>query len=337
MKRIASLDGLRAVSITLVMLGHLYGDRGYPQDRLAHWISQYAHFGVEVFFVISGFLITSLLLKEEVQQGSVDLRAFYIRRAYRILPAAFAYMAVVAFSTHISAKYLLYAVSYTMNYAGQQRPWLLGHLWSLSVEEQFYLLWPFAFFFLPRARRAIAWLVVIMAPVFRVLFWVHGWRDIDEYFPTVADALSIGCLLALYYPLLRSRLTAIKHPAVCLGLAAAALALPLLLERRFGALILFRGIVPAVIALLIVSAVEGQFRILNNRLATSIGAMSYSLYLWQQPFLNRNGHSWFNAFPVNLVLVFLCAWISYRWVEQPILRARSRTTVMKPKASIAHG
>src|ERR1700753_2781860 len=141
-RNIPSLDGLRTISVVLVMLGHLYGTRGYPQDAITRQAGRFAHFGVEVFFVISGLLITTLLLKEREQTGRIDLVNFYLRRTFRIFPAAFFYITVVAIVAHPG--YLRYAYTYTMCYASQARPWLLGHLWSLSVEEQFYLLWPAA-------------------------------------------------------------------------------------------------------------------------------------------------------------------------------------------------
>ena len=158
-------------------------------------LTHYAHFGVQAFFVISGFLITTLLLKERSATGRIDLLAFYRRRTLRIFPACFLYVSVVALVGHIG--YLGYAYSYTMCYAGQGRPWLLGHLWSLSVEEQFYLLWPFVLALAFTLHRLVAIAVVLAAPIARLVFWDYGLRDIDEYFPAVADSIAAGCLLAV--------------------------------------------------------------------------------------------------------------------------------------------
>src|ERR1700724_1408201 len=168
--RVPSLDGLRTISISFVLLGHLYGTAGYPRNKLTLLLTYYAHFGVQVFFVVSGFLITTLLLKERDRTGRIDLLAFYRRRTFRIFPACFFYvtaMAVVAWPLG----YLGYAYSYTMCYAGQGRPWLLGHLWSLSVEEQFYLLWPFALALAFSMRRRVAIVVMFAAPIARLTFW----------------------------------------------------------------------------------------------------------------------------------------------------------------------
>src|SRR4051794_26731374 len=98
--RIASLDGLRAISISLVLAGHLYGVAGFPSNRFTFHLKTYAHFGVQIFFVISGFLITTLLLREAERNGAIDWRAFYRRRIVRIFPCAYAYIAVIAIVFH---------------------------------------------------------------------------------------------------------------------------------------------------------------------------------------------------------------------------------------------
>src|SRR5215469_8527111 len=178
-RNIPSLDGLRTLSILMVLLGHLYGTLGYPKNAVTLELSHFAHFGVQVFFVISGFLITTLLLREREKTGRINLVHFYLRRTFRIFPAAFFYISVMALVVHPG--YLLYAYTYTMCYAGQARPWVLGHLWSLSVEEQFYLLWPAALVLGFAVRRRIGWTVVALAPIARLAFWIAGKHDIDEY------------------------------------------------------------------------------------------------------------------------------------------------------------
>lgn len=135
--RIRTLDGLRALSISLVILGHLAGNPRIP-PRLADAMD-FANFGVRVFFVISGFLITMLLLKEEAKTGTISLRNFYIRRVFRIFPAFYAYFAVIAVCSLagyivVNHSDLLAAAFYVMNFRFHPS-WYLGHLWSLSVEE----------------------------------------------------------------------------------------------------------------------------------------------------------------------------------------------------------
>lgn len=322
MRRIPSLDGLRAISIGLVFCGHLYGTNHYPRNSSTRVLSEYAHFGVQVFFVISGFLITLLLLREHDRTGQINLRQFYINRTLRIFPAAFAYITVMAFLAY-PLGYLRYAYTYMMCYAGQGRPWVLGHLWSLSVEEQFYLLWPviMAFAFQWRRRAGIA--VLLAAPVARLLFWKLGMHDIDEYFPAVADSLACGCLLACVRPELRNKAPLLTKLYVFLPLSVITLASPLL-TLRVREYMLLGGLPSALIALCMFAAIERADRLLNNRLTSVIGIGSYSLYLWQQPFLNRHSERWWTAFPTNICLTLLCAYASYVVVEQPFLRLKAR-------------
>ena len=200
--RIPSLDGLRAISIAMVIFGHLVGTRGFPITRLHY---DFGNLGVRVFFVISGFLITHLLLKEQAKIGVISLAGFYKRRALRIFPAFYAYLFVVVALTHfgvidVSRGDALAAASYTMNYH-PVRAWQVGHLWSLSVEEQFYLLWPATLAFLGCRRAAWvagAWLFI--APLVRAWAYHTHSATIDESFGTVADALAIGCLFAIVRP-----------------------------------------------------------------------------------------------------------------------------------------
>jgi peptidoglycan/LPS O-acetylase OafA/YrhL len=315
-RRIPSLDGLRTLSIAMVLAGHLYGTAGYPQNWFTRQLSQFAHLGVQIFFVISGYLITTLLLKEKEKTGSVSFTHFYLRRTLRIFPAAFFYITVMA--VIFKPGYLLWAYTYTMCYAGQARPWVLGHLWSLSVEEQFYLLWP-AIMVLGFAWRKQAGIVILLlAPVARLLFWNAGMHDIDEYFPAVADNLMMGCLLAFFYPALRQRFAWLTRPAVFALLGILTVFSPHLLPRvRLE--IAFGGLIPFIIALFIFAAIERADWFLNNRLTGALGVLSYSLYLWQQLFLDRRQHTWWTAFPVNLLLALACAVASYYVVERPFL------------------
>jgi peptidoglycan/LPS O-acetylase OafA/YrhL len=304
------------LSIGLVLLGHLYGTANYPKNAETHFLAGFAHLGVQIFFVISGFLITTLLLKERERTGRISLPLFYLRRTLRIFPAAFFYITVVALIAHPG--YLGYAYTYTMCYASQARPWVLGHLWSLSVEEQFYLVWPAALVLGFAYRRQVGVAVFFLAPLARLLFWISGRHEIDEYFPAVADSLMMGCLLAMCQETLRTRIRWLTHPAVFGVLGLLTLFSEHLLPR-VRLQIFFGGLVPLIITLFLFSAMERADGFLNNRVTGFLGVLSYSLYLWQQPFLNRNSHQWWTAFPLNLLLAFACAVASYYLVERPFL------------------
>ena len=179
--RIASLDGIRGISILMVLVAHLSGTKNFPFTELMHQIGDLGNLGVRVFFVISGFLITSLLLHEVKKTGTISLKGFYLRRTFRIFPAFYAYIAIMGVAWALGwiplrAADVIHASTYTVNYA-HGRSWYIGHIWSLSVEEQFYLLWPAALLLLPRGegtRRGaaiVAIIVILVAPFARIGTW----------------------------------------------------------------------------------------------------------------------------------------------------------------------
>jgi peptidoglycan/LPS O-acetylase OafA/YrhL len=323
--RIPSLDGLRALSIALVVLGHLTGTRNFPQH--IHFIGSYANFGVRVFFVISGYLITSLLLKERLKRGRIDLLEFYRRRAYRILPPAYLYMLLICIAdwSHLTGKNVVTAFTYTSNYFMASTPWRLGHLWSLSIEEQFYLLWPAALVLAFARGRQIALGVVLLAPVLRIVFYFAGAQYVEYYFPTVADAIATGCLLAIVWPELK-RFDRILLSRFMILAPIVTLAIPLLrgsgwenrIYQTVGVSVMHFGI-----AVCIYNAICRSWRWLNYPIMIWIGLTSYSLYLWQQLFLDRADQvHWWTAFPQNLALAVAAAACSYYFVERPFLRLR---------------
>jgi peptidoglycan/LPS O-acetylase OafA/YrhL len=338
--RLPALDGLRAAGILVVLVGHLAGTRNMPL-QLSRETAELAEFGVRLFFVISGFLITTLILGEHERTGTVSLREFYVRRTYRIFPAFYTYLATVSllallgFIVMLNGDFLA-AGTYTMNFH-RPRAWYVGHLWSLSVEEQFYVAWP-AIFLLLKKRRAmmVAALAVVTAPLFRLGVWIlvptHR-AGIGETFPTVFDALATGCLLAglrgwlgsnaKYVAFSRSRFFAV----VPLVVVAAVLVPRVSFDFAVGQSIQNVGIALTVDWLVqrheapVARFVGG---ILDAPAVAWLGRISYSLYLWQQIFLNRTGTWWIQAFPVNVVAAVGAATLSYYLVEQPFLRLRER-------------
>jgi peptidoglycan/LPS O-acetylase OafA/YrhL len=341
--RIPSLDGLRAVSIAAVISTHMIGTRNFVASVPEWW--NLAELGVRVFFVISGYLISTLLFADHarVARGATTfgraLGQFYVRRIYRLFPAAYLYVAVIAILTvagaiQVQPGDLLAAATYTMNYH-LPRSWWVGHLWSLSVEEQFYILWP-AVVLLAGVRRAtiIAVAALVIGPVARLGFYYYGARStrplVGEIFPTIFDAIACGCVLAgirdwlgqqrLYLSLLRMKAFWLVPVAV---VGANMLALHPKFDLAIGQTVENIGI-----ALLIDRSIRfpetlwGRF--LNTRPMMFVGVLSYSLYLWQQPFVNRHSSSWISAFPVSIALSFVVALASYYFIEQPFLRLRAR-------------
>ena len=334
--RLPGLDGLRTISITIVLMGHATGTVGVLENTFfPAWLPA-AELGVGIFFVISGYLITTLLLAERARTGTISLRDFYIRRAYRIFPAAYVYIAVIVLLSITGAITLhrfdsLHAVSYTTNY-NQDRSWWLGHLWSLSVEEQFYLLWPALMLLLGTRRAVMAAMVgVALAPLSRLVIYRFAPSyspGVGEYFPTICDGLAIGCLLALVQPWLARRRSYLRFAASpFFWLLPAAAVASLYASQR---LVLRATIIPLFVNISIALVVDRcvryrhllATRVLEWRPLVWIGTLSYSLYLWQQPFLNRHADSWIHGFPVNIALPLIAAIASHYLVEKPFLRLR---------------
>jgi peptidoglycan/LPS O-acetylase OafA/YrhL len=328
--RIPTLDGIRAIAIGLVLCAHSLGTGILPMSTRAH---VFADIGVRTFFVLSGFLITTLLLRERARSGAISIRGFYLRRALRIFPAFYTFLAVVvvlraAGLADASDRDLVFAGTYTMNFHAD-RAWHVGHLWSLSVEEQFYLAWPLTLIALGTRRALfVAVAAIAVAPAVRLAIW-YGWPELraltDQMFPCVFDALATGCVLAIaresleaspryrrlldarwfwILPLVCAVSRAVNRPWLDLGVTATlanvgiALAIHRCVARPQGA---------------VATALE-------HPLAVRVGVLSYSLYLWQQLFLDRHAHAWFTVFPVNLALAFAAAALSYRLIEAPFLR-----------------
>ena len=330
-----SLDGIRAICIAFVIAGHLGGTRGIRRIDLG--VGDYANLGVVVFFVVSGFLITNLLLSEHERKGRISLKLFYTRRFLRIFPASYCYLACIfvlwlAGMVHLEAKDLWHGVTYTVNYVPHPA-WQVGHLWSLSVEEQFYLLWPFAFFALgPRRANWVAAAVLLLGPVSRSTAWLFlrdtPYRDLPM-FPVVADSLAIGCLLANARTWLEGQdwYLQLFRPIYSISLLGL-----IFLINRYRAYtvveILGMSLINLSIAILIHRSVyrshDWTGQVLNWNPIAFVGVLSYSLYLWQQPFLNRQSTAWVNSFPQNLMFVVIAAIGSYLLLEKPLLKLRHR-------------
>lgn len=333
--RMPSLDGLRAIAIALVVIGHLSATHGFPTVNLG--IGDYAHLGVVVFFVISGFLITSLLLSEYEANGSVSLKLFYARRCLRILPASYTYLCVLCLLwaggvLQLRPADVWCSATYTLNYL-LYPSWQVRHLWSLSVEEQFYLLWPFVFAAMGPRRSAWAAAGVVLFGIFarmgdRFILIGTPYRD-EPWFPMVADSLAMGCVLAMQRNWLEKQGWYLRlfHPGYSLLLLAL-----ILLVNRYGGYttvsVLGKTIAYGSLAVLIHRSIyhpnDWVGWVLNCKPVAFIGVLSYSLYLWQELFLNRYSAAWVNAFPQNIVFSAAAALVSYFVVEKPVLGLRHR-------------
>ena len=334
---IASLDGLRAISILLVIIDH-------ARPGMPVWLGSApgvfflgnGQLGVSVFFVISGFLITRLLMGEHDKTGNINLKRFYFRRCLRIFPAFYAYLLVLGLLwsqglINETSQSFLRAGTYTWNYFGSGGFWFLGHTWSLSLEEQFYLLWPACLVFLPlRKCRNFALAVMLLSPLSRVAsyYLLPSWRGhLGMMLHTRLDTIMFGCWMALLWDSERFNAAVQRFVRPWIVLPAALIALiadPLLFERFRGYYSLPLGISLEAICISLVlvyvvrqpQTLAGRF--LNLPAVRHIGVISYGLYLWQQLF-TPPGHG---LFPLNLLAAFACAELSYRLVERPALQFR---------------
>ncbi len=354
--RIPYLDGLRAYSIALVLLFHA-NERKHWLDSKSFLASLLAdgQLGVRIFFVISGFLITSLLLREIDKTGKISIRGFYERRIARIFPAFYLFIGIVllgigirlisvpwilifssaTFTLNFGFLYFHFLRGYTETFSSDDSV-LLGHFWTLSIEEQFYLVWPSCLNFLGvRRSRWLAILCVVLLPVLRIAAgrWVSypGVRTaiVDR---SMQDLLCMGILTAfavkagwlekiaklkvrITFPWLSAATLYVLCPLVepLIGPNASAAFVPTL---QGGAIVLF--------ILWLLSGKGGIVRsVLESWPAIQLGVLSYSLYLWQQPFTYWNRLSWI-AFPWNVLIPIPIAFLCYRFWELP-LRNRIRS------------
>jgi peptidoglycan/LPS O-acetylase OafA/YrhL len=330
--RIPSLDGVRGIAILLVVFAHVIQTNGFPAGGPPIWLTDLGALGVDAFFVLSGFLITTLMLREFDRSGRLDRRGFYRRRALRILPAYVTLLIAVASLQltgflQVPRGDWLGALTFTMNFR-YHPAWELGHVWSLSIEEHFYVVWPLVVSALPAAWRvallvgclaacfAARWVVLLAFPEFGTMaeLWTF----------TRLDTIASGCLLAVLA--CDARRAWLDRAAQRWAAAAAVVAVSFILmdiswKWRVG---IAHSLNNVCIAILIWTAAQKAPRWLNGRRLVALGIGSYSIYLWQQVFLNPHRDAWFTRFPQNLVLASLLAFASYRLIETPFLRLKER-------------
>jgi peptidoglycan/LPS O-acetylase OafA/YrhL len=350
--RIPSLDGLRALSIFLVLALHSLQRLEVNGPISYLWVGIFnGATGVFIFFVISGYLITSLLLREHEKRGSISLRGFYFRRAMRILPPLYVYVGVLlllglAGKLPIFKLDIISALFFFHDYA-LSLMWSLEHFWSLSIEEQFYLIWPLLLLYCLRRPGAegrskaskIAIAIILIAPLVRVVSFTLARHTVlhNSYgFHFHADSLMFGCLLALVQgtPVFE-RLY--KFVTKIWWIPPAAIVLSDCLSARyqnywdFPVGMTFCGVAISFFLLWCVrNPTSGVGRILNSRPIAHIGVLSYSIYIWQTLFLNPSNVSLFSpslkllyTLPFSWLAILIVAELSYYVVERPSLRLRN--------------
>jgi peptidoglycan/LPS O-acetylase OafA/YrhL len=329
-----ALDGIRGIAIAGVVGVHFFGLSG-------------GFFGVDLFFVLSGFLITTLLLEEHAATDVISLRNFYARRVRRLVPALGALLVVTgvvgsyAFSPGRLAEMLAYGALYAANAARAfVRPdplavGPLGPLWSLAQEEQFYLVWPLALVFLLRRRVGPSGLAASLAALFVVLVTYRAGLGLAGTSParlyyapdTHADGLVLGCLAGVL------RLRGLRIDSrVGLGAIAALLALMGVGGESVAWNVFGLPAIELVAAAAILGALDPGpcAAVLSFRPLVWLGALSYSLYLWQGFALWLTGGK---LLMISLGIASVLAVVSYSQIERPFRRRRTETVAGAPASA----
>lgn len=338
--RIRALDGLRAVAIVLVIVGH--GIKTVHPNALARGFAIVlgnSMYGVEIFFVLSGYLITSLLVRELDATATIDIRRFYMRRVRRILPPFYVWLAIItllyaAGRIRSTPAELAGAATFTFNYLPPPHYWWLGNTWSLCIEEQFYLIFP-ALMLMFGYRNALVPLVCIVAfePIARA---VACGFDPARVLPVLLDthlridAIAYGCILAIALRderIARRFRGAVARRSAIVAAAIGGFGVPMCNATYHLGFYFFAGIsLESASAAVIVGYVIANPRSRVSRALSApplafVGTISYSLYLWQQPFTTTLNPI---PFPLNVAGAFLFAWASYRLIERPMAAVSRR-------------
>lgn len=352
---VPGLDGLRALSILAVMIYHANPD-----------LLSGGFIGVEVFFGLSGFLITALLIQEFDNTGEISLKTFYLRRVLRLAPALVAllivYCPVVFYLANFSfqrAKPLLtdalIVLFYMANWARAfniHPPSLLAHAWSLSIEEQFYALWPPLLVLLLRnirSRWAIAWIafsIAVSAWALRCYLGATGSTALrlSNGLDTKADAVMIGCVLGIIVSSnliqesvrgILSRILRIASP-VSVGILAGICKIAFWYDPIMFYWLFF--IIEILTAIIILDCIVNKDSMINKILSLKglvwVGTISYGLYLWHYPVFRLMKYfqlDWVRVITLGTAITFAATTLSFYLLEKPFLRLKKKFEIQSRK------
>ena len=343
-----ALDGLRAVAILLVILSHAHAP-----------LFDGAFYGVDLFFVLSGYLITTLLLQEWQQSGRLDYWRFYRRRLWRLMPALMLFLLAYCIFAPLlwpgmtdmytdALVSLLYLADYGIAFFDS--PDTLLHMWSLSVEEHFYLVWPPLLVLLARVtqpgklwRPMLA--LFLLAWAWRVLWVVLGQQFYEIFFrfDTRATGLLAGGLLAT---LLRERpawFEALRQRLV--HFMWLVLAVPLLMAQAWddmNAMVWGMTVVECATVVVMLALLERRgaiYEMLSAPALVTLGRLSYGIYLWHYPVVRwlRADLPWPAVVALGLAISTLLAALSYYGLERWALRRRDAAAAPRARPRKAEG
>lgn len=337
------LDGLRGIAIIIVILSHALRENSYFEVL--------GEVGVEIFFVLSGFLITTLLLKEKIKNGHVALKLFYIRRALRIMPVAYLFLLVLlvlnfCFKLGVTPIGFLSSALYIKNVPiPNSADWYSGHFWSLSIEEQFYLFFPFLLVLNLNRYTILISVLILVLPLLGLLavhrvgiFYsnsiVHAltFTINSVFFGSGTVSILVGSLCSI---LVFKDIISIEKLWNNYFLSFALFLLALAVGYKKSVLFIphvSRVFFSVLIAWIILLNLKKESNLFSAMLGWSvlkrIGILSYSLYIWQQLFTSNQ--PWKSAFPyadslvLNMLVLYLVANASYFLYEQPFLQLKNK-------------
>lgn len=347
---IPTLDGWRAIAILWVMLLHskeeLFPDGGNLFFRAMRPIALSGTAGVDIFFGLSGFLISSKMIAERSRSGKFDIGRFYIKRCFRILPPYLCYLLVIGLLWfggifRIDWRTYLSCFVFLRNYLPDTllAEWYTGHLWSLSVEEHFYLIWPWLFAAgatLQRTRRVVLMLGLVMIIWRYVDLTVHPLHFLRFYINESGrrsdhclGGLFLGCWLALLFaePGMRCQMARLLSPTIFAALGVAFLGGAVFLtpvQARLESALF----VPFLLSGTVLHPQWFVSRLLELPPVRWVGRLSYSLYIWQQLFLVDDSKSKLfpslQRFPVSWIGAFVVASASFGLIEKPAIALGQR-------------
>jgi peptidoglycan/LPS O-acetylase OafA/YrhL len=338
--RLKELDGWRAISVLLVVFYHLglyqHQDLVAPHVHFALVLSHCGPLGVDVFFVISGFIICRLLILEEQRYGSISLKGFYIRRVFRILPPFYFYLATLCLLlltglTVDHSKAILNAGLFLYDFSPAERSsWFAGHSWSLAVEEQFYLTFPAILLLAGKTyRKRVFPLLFLLIAFWNLSVAIWHWENLTNPSTRAGFAcISLGVVLGLFES--RARAVARAVPAILVAASAACLFWhPLDFWTGWRTAVFESFVMPPLIALLLIFSLErGAYlrAFLCWKPIQAIGLTSYGIYLWQQLFTAPSRFYTASGRPIMwlLPLLFVVIPFSYLLIEKPAMRFGKR-------------
>lgn len=350
---VPGLDGLRGISILVVMIYHANFN-----------LLSGGFIGVEIFFGLSGFLITALLIQEFDNAGRIKLKAFYLRRVLRLFPALLALLIVYCLTIFYlvgfrgSKPFLVdafIALFYMSNWARALNihpPYLLGHTWSLSIEEQFYALWPPLLVLLLwkiRSRWAIAWIafsIAVSAWALRCYLGATGSTALrlSNGLDTKADALMVGCALGIIVASnliqesargILSRILRMASP-VSVGILAGICKIAFWYAPIMFYWLYF--IIEILTAIIILDCIINKDSMINRILSLKglvwVGTISYGLYLWHYPVfavMKQFRFDWVRVITLGSAITFAATTLSFYLLEKPFLRLKKKFEMQSRK------